>query len=83
MWMPPLKRLCYSAKQRWDAGRRVGLEKAKQNVLRKSRIGIALLAAVLFAAAAAYAVPRAADAVSGLDDPARIAAEHSMARLMQ
>ena len=73
MWMPPLKRLCCSAKQRWVAGRRVGLEKPKQNVLRKSRIGIALLAAALLAAAAVYTVPRAADAVSGLDDPARIA----------
>jgi hypothetical protein len=71
--MPPLKRLCCSAKQRWVAGRRVGLEKPKQNVLRKSRIGIALLAAALLAAAAVYTVPRAADAVSGLDDPARIA----------
>ena len=49
------------------------MEKPKQNVLRKSRIGIALLAAVLLAAAAVYTVPRAADAVSGLDDPARIA----------
>ena len=49
------------------------MEKAKQNVLRRPRIGIALLAAVLFAAAATYAVPRAANAVSGLDDPARVA----------
>ena len=49
------------------------MEKPKQNVLRKSRIGIALLAAALLAAAAVYTVPRAADAVSGLDDPARIA----------
>jgi hypothetical protein len=73
MWMPPLKRLCCSAKQHWVAGRRVGLEKPKQNVLRKSRIGIALLAAALLAAAAVYTVPRAADTVSGLDDPARIA----------
>jgi hypothetical protein len=73
MWMPPPKRLCCSAKQRWVAGRRVGLEKPKQNVLRKSRIGIALLAAALLAAASVYTVPRAADAVSGLDDPARIA----------
>jgi len=71
--MPPLKRLGCSAKQHWVAGRRVGLEKPKQNVLRKSRIGIALLAAALLAAAAVYTVPRAADAVSGLDDPARIA----------
>jgi hypothetical protein len=39
----------------------------------KPRIGTALLAAALLATAAAYAVPRAADAVSGLDDPARIA----------
>src|SRR4029078_2683042 len=73
MWMPPLKRLCCSAKQRWVAGRRVGLETPKQNVPRKSRIGIDLLAAALLAAAAVYPVPRAADAVSGLDDPARIA----------
>ena len=49
------------------------MEEAKQNVLRKSRIGIALLAAVLLATIAAYIVPRAADVVSGLDDPARIA----------
>ncbi len=44
-----------------------------QNVMRKPRIGIALLAAVLLAAAAAYVVPRAAEAVSDLDDPARVA----------
>jgi hypothetical protein len=44
-----------------------------QNVVRLPRIGIALLAAALLAAAAAYAVPRAADAVAILDDPARIA----------
>ena len=36
-------------------------------------MGIALIAAVLLAAAAIYAVPRAADAVALLDDPARIA----------
>ena len=41
--------------------------------MRKPRIGTALLAAALLAAAAVYAVPRAADAVSGLDDPARTA----------
>src|ERR1041385_898744 len=52
---------------------RVGLEPSAQNVMRKPRIGIALLAAVLLAAAAAYVVPRAAEAVSDLDDPARIA----------
>src|SRR5262245_29483796 len=44
-----------------------------QNVVRLPRIGIALLAAVLLAAAAVYAMPRAADAVAILDDPARIA----------
>jgi hypothetical protein len=49
------------------------LEPATQNVMRKPRIGITLLAAALFAAAATYAVPRAADAISGLDDPARVA----------
>ncbi len=48
------------------------MKEPKQNVLRESRIGIALLAAALLAAAAVYTVPRAADAVSGLDDPARI-----------
>jgi len=49
------------------------LEEPRQNFLRKSRIGIALLAAALLALAAVYTVPRAADAVPGLDDPARIA----------
>jgi hypothetical protein len=44
-----------------------------QKVTRRPRIAFALLAAALLAAAAAYAVPRAADAVSGIDDPARIA----------
>jgi hypothetical protein len=37
--------------------------------MRNPRVGIALLATVLLAAAAVYAVPRAADAVSVLDDP--------------
>jgi hypothetical protein len=41
--------------------------------MRTPRIGIALLAAALLAAAAVYAVPRAVDAVSNVDDPARIA----------
>ena len=41
--------------------------------MRQPRIRITLLAAALFATAATYAVPRAADAVSGLDDPARVA----------
>jgi len=53
--------------------RRVALEPSTQNIMRKPRIGIALLAAVLLAAAAIYAVPRAADAVAVLDDPGRIA----------
>lgn len=41
--------------------------------MRKPRIRITLLAVALFAAAATYAVPRAADAISGLDDPVRVA----------
>lgn len=49
------------------------MEPPTQNVMRKPRIGITLLAAALFAAAATYAVPRAADTISGLDDPARVA----------
>jgi hypothetical protein len=49
------------------------VELPAQNVMRTPRIGIALLAAALLAAAAVYAVPRAADAVSNVDDPARIA----------
>ena len=49
------------------------MEPATQNVMRKPRIGITLLATVLFAAVAVYAIPRAADALSGLDDPVRIA----------
>jgi hypothetical protein len=44
-----------------------------QTVIRKSRIWIALMAAGLLAGAATYTVPRAADAISVLDDPARIA----------
>lgn len=73
MWMPPLKRLCCPAEQRRADDGRDELEPSKQNGLRTPRIGTALLATVLLAAAAAYTVPRAADAVSGLDDPARIA----------
>ena len=46
---------------------------ATENLMRKPRLGIVLLAAVLLAAAAIYAVPRAADAVAVLDDPGRIA----------
>jgi hypothetical protein len=41
--------------------------------MRQPRISTALLTAALLAAGAIYAVPRAADAVSGVDDPARIA----------
>src|SRR5512138_772180 len=41
--------------------------------MRRPRIGITSLAAILFAAAVTYAVPRAADTISGLDDPARVA----------
>lgn len=49
------------------------MEPSTQNVMRKPRVGVALLAAALLAATAVCAVPRAVDAVSGLDDPARIA----------
>src|SRR5262249_48462842 len=71
VWMPPLKRLGCPAR-RTRRVRRVGLE-ATENLMRKPRLGIVLLAAVLLAAAAIYAVPRAADAVAVLDDPGRIA----------
>lgn len=73
MWMPPLKRLCCPAEQRRAYDGRDDLEPSEQSGLRTPRIGTALLAAALLAAAAAYTVPRAADAMSGLDDPARIA----------
>jgi hypothetical protein len=49
------------------------LEPSQQSVLRAPRIGPSLIAVVLLAAAAAYAVPRAAEALGGFDDPARIA----------
>ena len=49
------------------------MEQSTQNVVRKPRIGIALLAALPLAVAVIYAVPRAADAVLALDDPVRIA----------
>ena len=58
---------------RQSSVRRVGLKPTTQNVVREPRIGVALLAAALLAAAAAFAVPRAADVVSGLDDPVRVA----------
>lgn len=73
MWMPPLKRLCCPAEQRRAYDGRDDLEPSEQSGLRTPRIGTALLAAALLAAAAAYTVPRAADAMSGFDDPARIA----------
>jgi hypothetical protein len=41
--------------------------------MREPRVGIALLAAIVLAAAAVYFIPSAADVVSGLDDPARVA----------
>jgi hypothetical protein len=41
--------------------------------MRVPPIGAALVAAALLAAAAAYAVPRATDALAGLEDPARVA----------
>ena len=72
MWMPPLKRLCCPAKQRWAYDGRDDLE-PQQSGLRTPRIGTALFAAALLAAVAAYTVPRAADAMSGLNDPARTA----------
>ncbi len=71
VWTPPPKRLGCAAEQRRDG--RDDLEPSIYNVMRKPRVGIVLLAAAMLAAAAAYAIPRAADAVSGLDDPARVA----------
>jgi len=49
------------------------LEPPKRNVTLGPRVAPALLAAALLAAAAVYAVPRAAGVISGLDDPAQIA----------
>ncbi len=49
------------------------LELLKGNTAPGPRVAPALLVAVLLSAAAVYAVPRAADAVTGLDDPARLA----------
>jgi len=42
-------------------------------IMRVPRIGPALAAVLLLALAALYAVPRAVDAIYGLDDPSRIA----------
>jgi hypothetical protein len=44
-----------------------------QSIVSAPRIGPALVAVALLAAAAVYVVPRAADALDGLDDPSRIA----------
>ena len=49
------------------------MEPSQQSAPRVPRIGPALVAVAVLAAAAAYVVPRAADALDGLDDPARIA----------
>jgi hypothetical protein len=49
------------------------LEPSQRSVIRAPRIGLTLVAAVLLAVAAAYAVPRATDLLLGLEDPARIA----------
>jgi hypothetical protein len=45
----------------------------KQSVVRAPRIWPALLAVALLAVAVVYAVPRASEALGGLDDPSRIA----------
>ena len=49
------------------------MEPSQQSATPVPRIGPALVAVAVLAAAAAYVVPRAADALDGLDDPARIA----------
>ncbi|MGB6350221.1 MAG: hypothetical protein WBG10_09355, partial [Pseudolabrys sp.] len=49
------------------------LEPLKENSARSPCVAPALLVAALLSAAAVYAVPHAADAVAGLDDPARLA----------
>lgn len=49
------------------------MDPSQQSVTRVPRIGPALVAVALLAVAAAYVVPRAADALDGLDDPTRIA----------
>ena len=49
------------------------LEPSQQSIMRPRGIVIALLAAVLLAVVAGYAVPRAGDMLLGLDDPSRIA----------
>jgi hypothetical protein len=49
------------------------LKLSPQSTASLPRIGPALVAVILLAAAAAYVVPRAADALDGLDDPSRVA----------
>jgi len=53
------------------------LKLAQQSIASVPRIGPALVAVALLAAAAAYVVPRAADALDALDDPSRVA-DHAM-----
>jgi hypothetical protein len=53
------------------------LKRSQQGILRAPSIWAALVTAALLAAVAAYAVPRAADAVAGLEDPTRIA-DHAL-----
>jgi hypothetical protein len=79
----PLKRLGYRA-QRFGQSPAIAdckflkirnreLKISQQNNLSFRPIGLALVAAALLAAIAAYVVPRAADVVVSLDDPSRIA----------
>ncbi len=49
------------------------MELLQESLTRGPRIGLVLAAAALLAVAAAYTVPRAAEAIAGLDDPAWIA----------
>jgi len=53
------------------------LKLSQQSIASVPRIGPALVAVALLAAAAAYVVPRAADALDALDDPSRVA-DHAM-----
>jgi hypothetical protein len=53
------------------------LKLAQQSIASVPRIGPALVAVALLAAAAAYVVPRAGDALDALDDPSRVA-DHAM-----
>ena len=50
---------------------------SQQSIASVPRIGPALVAVALLAAAAAYVVPRAADVLDALDDPSRVA-DHAM-----